>query len=211
MELRLTRTHRYVKWWTLLDKVIRIMHMVHTFLSFGINQFYPHPLSGLFHWHWGNHVIAPVPGEQSWKIWVNCSQESTRNMIIKTNQNLYFTGCIVWPDHIMVIIVRYSNDDIIMMAQKHFLHCWPFVRGIHLNELLNKQSSSHWFQMPWRSCEVNVMHSRGPQLGLTFAIAVHRWLIWYSKPVQNLPGSSNCTKCCLSIMFFWFVSSFWYF
>ena len=28
--------------------------------SFGIGQSYPYP-SGLLHWHWGNHMIAPVP------------------------------------------------------------------------------------------------------------------------------------------------------
>ena len=30
-------------------------------------QFYPYP-SGLLHWHWGNHVIAPVPVKQPWRI-----------------------------------------------------------------------------------------------------------------------------------------------
>ena len=32
-------------------------------------QFYPHCL-GLFHWHWGNHMIAPVPVNRPWTIWV---------------------------------------------------------------------------------------------------------------------------------------------
>ena len=26
--------------------------------------------SGLLHWHWGNHMIAPVPVKQPWRIWV---------------------------------------------------------------------------------------------------------------------------------------------
>ena len=26
-------------------------------------------LSGLLHWHWGNHMIAPVPVKQPWNIW----------------------------------------------------------------------------------------------------------------------------------------------
>ena len=25
--------------------------------------------SGLLHWHWGNHMIAPVPVNQPWRIW----------------------------------------------------------------------------------------------------------------------------------------------
>ena len=27
--------------------------------------------SGLLHWHWGNHAIAPVPVKQPWRLWVN--------------------------------------------------------------------------------------------------------------------------------------------
>ena len=58
-----------------------------------------------------------------------------------------------------------------------FLHYWPFVRGISadsplkrpvmqsfdvclcfsLNELLNKQPSCSWFEIPWRSCDVGLM------------------------------------------------------
>ena len=41
-------------------------------LWFGNGWFYPYP-SGLFHWHWGNHMIAPVPAKQPWRIWVNKS------------------------------------------------------------------------------------------------------------------------------------------
>ena len=38
-------------------------------MLFGTGQFYPYP-SGLLHWHWGNHTIAPVPVKQPWRIWV---------------------------------------------------------------------------------------------------------------------------------------------
>ena len=37
----------------------RIMHIIYALLWFGTCQFYPYP-SGLLHWHWGNHMIAPV-------------------------------------------------------------------------------------------------------------------------------------------------------
>ena len=30
---------------------------------------YAYP-SGLLHWHWGNHMIAPVPVKYSWRVWV---------------------------------------------------------------------------------------------------------------------------------------------
>ena len=35
--------------------------------------------SGLLHWHWGNHMIVPVPVKQLWRIWVNTSHEPTEN------------------------------------------------------------------------------------------------------------------------------------
>ena len=61
------------------------------------------------------------------------------------------------------------HDDV--MKWKHFLHYWPFVRGIHrspvnslicaLNKRLSKQSWGWWFETPscslWRHC--NEMHS----------------------------------------------------
>ena len=44
---------------------------------------YPYP-SGFLHWHWGNHVIAPVPVKQPWRIWVkstlNQPQQNTQSM-----------------------------------------------------------------------------------------------------------------------------------
>ena len=36
--------------------------------------------SGFLHRHWGNHVIAPVPVREPWRIWVNKSDRSIRNM-----------------------------------------------------------------------------------------------------------------------------------
>ena len=39
-------------------------------LWLGTVRFYPYP-SGLLHWHLGNHMIAPVPVKQSWRMWIN--------------------------------------------------------------------------------------------------------------------------------------------
>ena len=36
-------------------------------------------LSGLIHWQWGNHTIAPLPAKQHWITWTNNSDESTEN------------------------------------------------------------------------------------------------------------------------------------
>ena len=47
-------------------------------LCFGTGWFYPYP-SGLLHWHWGNHMIAPVPVKQPWRIWANKSFDIISN------------------------------------------------------------------------------------------------------------------------------------
>ena len=57
------------------------VYMIHALLWFSASPFYPYP-SGLLHWHWGNHMIAPVPMKQSWRIWVKISHESTENFVI---------------------------------------------------------------------------------------------------------------------------------
>ena len=45
---------------------------------FGTGWFDPYP-SGLLHWHWGNHMIAPVSVMQPWMIWVNHSHKAVKN------------------------------------------------------------------------------------------------------------------------------------
>ena len=39
-------------------------------LWFATGKIFPYP-SGLLHWHWGNHTIAPAPVKQPWGIWVH--------------------------------------------------------------------------------------------------------------------------------------------
>ena len=46
--------------------------------------------SGLLHWHWGNHMIAPVPVKQPWKMSFNLShvssKKSSKNNAITTTK-----------------------------------------------------------------------------------------------------------------------------
>ena len=55
-------------------------------LWFVISQFYPYP-SGLFHRHWGNHMIAPVPVKQPWRIWTTQIQQIHTYHQNKTTDN----------------------------------------------------------------------------------------------------------------------------
>ena len=49
----------------------RSIHRVHTLCFVAVWFWLLSPVySGLFHWHWGNHIIAPVPVKQPWRIWV---------------------------------------------------------------------------------------------------------------------------------------------
>ena len=50
-------------------------------LWFDTGQLYPY-LSGLLHWHWGNHVIATVPVKQPWNYAIHDLHKSN-----KTKQN----------------------------------------------------------------------------------------------------------------------------
>ena len=70
--------------WSLWYLIIRMQSLQHTahhrshafdsYLVIFLNS-YPY-FSGLLHWHWGNHMIAPVPVNQPWRIWVNVSCEA---------------------------------------------------------------------------------------------------------------------------------------
>ena len=65
------------------------MHTVHALLCFVVLWYWlilciSVLASGLLHWHWGNHTIAPVPVKQPWRIWINKSWESKRTGDITT-------------------------------------------------------------------------------------------------------------------------------
>ena len=66
--------------------------------------FYTYP-SGLVHWHWGNHTIAPVPAKQPWRLCVHKSWESIQYYSVTTTKQsttklyAYFLGYtvrVVW-------------------------------------------------------------------------------------------------------------------
>ena len=51
--------------------------------------------SGLLHWYWGNHMIAPVPVKQPWKIGINVSHFG--NYIIIFIMSIFRLGCCSCP------------------------------------------------------------------------------------------------------------------
>ena len=49
---------------------------------------YPYP-SGLLYWHWGNHVIAPVPVKPPWRILEKIDGVTNKHTIV-SHHSLYF-------------------------------------------------------------------------------------------------------------------------
>ena len=60
---------------------------------------YPYP-PGFLHWHWGNHMIAPVPVKEPWRLWVihhvNLLRELNMTTVEQSTTKLgaYSMGCI---------------------------------------------------------------------------------------------------------------------
>ena len=60
-------------WWVgLFHVVFAITFQVWFTVTGALIEFYPYPSRPL-HWHWGNHMIAPVTVKQPWRIWVKCT------------------------------------------------------------------------------------------------------------------------------------------
>ena len=55
-------------------------------LWFGTTWFNPYS-PGLFHWHWGNHMIAPVPVMWPWRIWEKYIKLTHKVLILSPLQN----------------------------------------------------------------------------------------------------------------------------
>ena len=111
------------------------------------------------------HTYCIVPLRRSGRIFLYTMYHINYALCLDVAR--FWCGCIV-----------VLHDDV--MTSKRFPHCLPFVRGIHRSpvdsprkgavirsfdaffifrskELFNKQSSGRWFEMPWRSCDCNVV------------------------------------------------------
>ena len=83
----------------------------------GSDQFYPYP-SGLLHCHWGNHVIAPVPVKQPWRIWVHISPECIIHLPHGQNATKYNTHHV----HILWDILHlFMNSSTIDKAMPYWM------------------------------------------------------------------------------------------
>ena len=99
-----------------MQYIPRNIETVHTFCGLVLLDFYPYP-SGLLHWHWGNHTIAPVSVKQPRRIWVNGSHGSPNYYWYNLNQQNISKLCAYSMGYIQVhkitpVFMGRQADDI---------------------------------------------------------------------------------------------------
>ena len=100
---------------------------------------YPYS-SELLHWHWGNHMIAPVPVKQPWRTQVNTSCESNRHCNI-TSKNKVKSPWSIW----LQLTVTKSWQD----TMNHVYKVWDVLNsGCKIAQLPQKI-------VKWQRCRVS--------------------------------------------------------
>ena len=105
--------------------------------------------SGSLHWHWGNHMIAPLPVKKLWRIWMKLTST-------KPNQIMYhvcnswgmLSGVTWWPTQHALhdLPSMHCMSDAVVMVQVINKGVWPsawhmirfnkFTPGVTMNKLL---------------------------------------------------------------------------
>ena len=80
--------------------------------------------SRLLHWHWGNHMIAPVPVKEPWRIWVKSGSTCTT---LQPNTTKYKTVYIIYG---ILYIVTTGN-----ISTFHFWNCLEEKNNFNLHFL----------------------------------------------------------------------------
>ena len=163
---------------SIIQYIPRNMHTVFALLCFVVVihwLIFPYP-SGLLHWHCGNLTIAPVPGKQSWWIWINTSCEfimndcKTTTKQSTTKSSAYFLGYTVvaeqtgrgevsgavqiWPPQSVALNCGHPT-------QWHYTQCGPAVAVMFSSCWHEKQKS---LQLRRTQTE----NIKSPQTGVTW-------------------------------------------
>ena len=92
--------HGFVRlWFGLVLSLFFLFWFCFIIVPYGFVQlFSPYP-SGLLHWHWGNHMIAPVPVKKPWRIWMKSTivkpQQITTGLNMLTFDTMMLPGPLV--------------------------------------------------------------------------------------------------------------------
>ena len=66
--------------------------------------------SGLLHWHWGNHLIAPLPVKWPWRIWVNTVLQFTVLGSCNQNETKHNKTCISYMIYVLCDDIKQYDD-----------------------------------------------------------------------------------------------------
>ena len=107
--------------------VVAVLGRFRRFMCF----IYPY-ISGSLHWHWGNHMIAPVPMKWPWKIWVKLRYQIT----IKYYKS--WTVCIFLGMYYVSQLIHGNSTTFYLLDTARLTHL-PLVAHICVSEL-----GQHW-------------------------------------------------------------------
>ena len=147
--------------------------------------------SALLHWHWSNHMIAPVPVKQPWRIWVKSvgskTKQSTANLCIILRMSCMFgpkvglnvpQQFVTWPLWLTI------NTPYKTAIQKN-IHIPS--KGDRTNKVLMRQyyvdmRAKFWKKLQWNGL---ILKSRG-SLQYDIMLSTHEFPYW-GKSIPTSP------------------------
>ena len=108
-------------------------YMVIWWVSAGLLwSFYPYS-SGLLHWHWGNHTIAPVPVKQPWKIWVNESHQPATNSNHSQSMHKKTCACLTRYTEYLWMSLHWNRQVILIFSSLAVLEVVKTITSVAAN------------------------------------------------------------------------------
>ena len=113
--------------------------------------YYPHP-SGLIPWHWGNHMIAPVPVKQPWRIWIHWSHESLgfneTTAKESTTKLIMFLWAILYLSHDILILVSAVKRECVSLVQRTTARRDTITKSMAFHQWDEKNGTSYLISWP---------------------------------------------------------------
>ena len=150
--------------------------------------------SGLLHWHWGNHMIAPMPVQQTWRMGKGikkiCHGVSAGYTLNTTKQNCLVLCIYMHRKEVVFhnVYVRHKAK----MSLLHLLLTFQVLGGYHGQYESDPQCGSVWSSASWEDLvcgHVDGRHpSRFPRQGR------HRCKLSKHAVTNSMSFHSNITK-----------------
>ena len=165
-------------------------------LRFSTDILYPYP-SGLLHWHWGNHMIAPVPVKQPWRIWANGFYINLQwTFYITTTKQSTAKPCANFMGYNLSLFIYNFYDlfhrtykDISMVLRKITVTHWSY-RSLAIN---------HRYQVPLPSRQTREDENYSDDYIYTNIYNNQLRLNIHHTNTGSLASSANCTVSCWGV------------